>query len=476
MTRLTPILCILVLIGICLAFSKDRQAALRRWSLIAWAIGLQLVFAMIILRTDLGRGFFALMNAAFVAVINSTQGGAGFVFGPNLTDPSKGLGFFAFFVLPTIIFFSALTAMLYHLHILQFIVKGIAWVMTKTLKTSGAETLSASANIFVGQTEAPLLVRPFVPTMTNSELMTVMTGGFATVAGGVMAAYVAMLIGAIPDIAGHLLACSVMSAPAALMFGKLFVPETERPVTAGTVNIDMSSPYDNVVDAVAGGASEGVKLALNVGGMLIAFLAIIFLLNTILGKTTGWIDWPAGMGIAPGQGLTIELILGYIFYPLGWLMGIPQGEVLSASRFLGIKMAANEFVAYQMFSEAAMELSPRTRIILSYALCGFANLGSIGIQIGGLSIMAPERRADLARLGFPAMIAGTFATTSSACVAAILIDPDTASVVDRPVQVDVIEDAEQAPLDALQAPDELGMAPRTMLRATDEPWVFVVQA
>ncbi len=409
------------MIGLCLAFSKDRKTAFRRWPLLAWGFGLQLIFAIFILKFRAGQAFFQVFNDVFVAVANCTESGAAFVFGDKLTDPSTGLGYFAFYVLPTIIFFSSLAAILYHIGVLQALVKGIAWIMAVTMGTSGAETLSASGNIFLGQTEAPLMVRPFINNMTRSELMTVMTGGFATVAGSVMAAYVGFLKDFVPNAAGHLLAASVMSAPAALAFGKLLIPETEKPETLGKVNIDLPRRSDGVLDAATDGASDGVKLALNVGGMLIAFLALVALIDLALGfGQRAVVIHILQDDLENYKELSLSLLAGYVFYPFALLMGIPPGaEGMGAAELLGLKTATNEFVAFIQLNQSATEFSERTRVILTYALCGFANFGSIGIQIGALAVMAPNKRQELARLGLPAMIAGTFACYSTACVAAL---------------------------------------------------------
>lgn len=421
MERLTPLLGIAVMMAIAWAISTDRRAIKKTWPLMACAIGLQLVFALLILRTTPGRVAFAIANDCFTAVIGCVQNGAGFVFGPKLTDGSQNLGYIAFYVLPTIVFFSSLTALLYQMGILQRVVKAIAWVMAVTLRTSGAETLSASANIFVGQTEAPLLVKPYIARMTKSELMCVMSAGFATVAGGVMAAYIGMLSSKIPGIAGHLLAASVMSAPAAILFAKLIVPESEEPETAGMIDLPMGKMYDSLIDAAAGGASDGVKLALNVGGMLIAFLALIDVANLCLGAIEGLAMMPANGGtFVLGHRFSLEGIAGFLFYPMAFLMGIPFEDLGKASELLAVKTIANEFIAFIQLSEAE-NLSPRTQLIMSYALCGFSNLGSIGIQIGGLSIMAPERRGEIAALGFRAMLAGVFACNMTACVAALIV-------------------------------------------------------
>jgi len=444
-----PFFGILALVGICLLFSRDRNAALRRWPLIAWGFGLQFLFALIILRVGIGRAIFGAFNDAFVAIIGSVEAGVSFVFGEDYTQH-----YFAFYVLSTIIFFSSLAAILYHLGILQACVRGIAWIMSKTMKTSGAETLSASGNIFLGQTEAPLMVRPFMNRMTQSELMTVMTGGFATVAGSVMAAYVSFLQDSIPGVAGHLLAASVMSAPAALVFGKVLIPETEIPETGGDVKIEMKPETDGVLDAATEGASEGVKLALNVGGMLIAFLALVALFDLCMGFFHGLIvvDMLNQIPREEFEPITLATICGYLFFPFAWLMGIPFDECLDAAKLLGIKTVTNEFVAFIELGKEAMAFDPRTRVILTYALCGFANLGSIGIQIGALSVMAPDKRKVLARLALPAMIAGTFACYSTACVAGMLYVGDD-SVVKPPAEVQILEKSlEEATGEAVENP------------------------
>ena len=321
----------------------------------------------------------------------------------------------AFGVLPTIIFFSALMSILYHLGLMQWIVAAFAWIMQKTLGTSGAETLSAAANIFVGQTEAPLVIRPYVGRMTQSELMSVMVGGFATIAGGVFAIYVSLGVDA-----GHLLTASVISAPAALLIAKVMVPETETPATLGQVKMRVERTSVNVIEAAATGATDGLKLALNVAAMLIAFLAFIAMVNAIIGWVGSWLYF-----VGEDQ-WTLSTALGYLFWPLAWIMGIERADCFHAGQLLGIKMAANEFVAYLGLGElmqpgAKHQLSDRSAMILTYALCGFANFSSIGIQIGGIGGIAPERRADLARLGLRAMIGGTLAAFMTACVAGVLI-------------------------------------------------------
>jgi concentrative nucleoside transporter, CNT family len=318
--------------------------------------------------------------------------------------------------------------MLYYFGVMQVVVKGFAWVMMRTMRTSGAETLSAAGNIFLGQTEAPLLIKPYIARMTMSELMAVMTGGFATVAGGVMAAYVGMLIFFFPDIAGHLMAASVMSAPAALVFAKMIWPETEEPATRGSLRVDVEKVDANVIDAAARGAGEGLTLALNVGAMLLAFIALIALFNALIGwiggvtlltpllQNVGW--------LGAGQPLSLESILGWLLAPLAWVMGVPWADAPAIGTLLGIKTVVNEFVGYLQLNALLAgdtELSPRSIVIATYALCGFANFSSIAIQIGGIGGIAPSRRSDLARIGLRAMIAGTLAAFMTATIAGILI-------------------------------------------------------
>ena len=330
--------------------------------------------------------------------------GSRFVFGEGFDHVP-----FAFRVLPTIIFFSSVVAVLYHVGVIQRVVKVFAVVMTKVMGTSGPESLSASANIFVGQTEAPLLIRSYVGKMTRSELMAVMTGGFATVAGGVLAAYVGM---GIP--AGHLIAASVMSAPAALVMAKLMIPETETGRVSADTDFKVKTPWANMIDAAAQGAGDGMKLALNVGAMLLAFIALVALVNGLLGPVGGWIGLP---------GLNLEMILGFLFRPLAWVMGVPWAEADAVGTLLGLKTAANEFVAYSRFEDISAEsqLSEKSQVIATYALCGFSNFSSIAIQIGGIGGIAPERKSELASLGLRAMIAGTLACLQTATIAGLLI-------------------------------------------------------
>ena len=410
------------LLGMAWVFSARRRSI--DWALVGKGVSLQIAFALLILKTGVGHAFFSAVNDVFVALIGYTNSGASFLFGAlvDRTVPVTGGGGgqvalsanFAFSVLPTIIFFSSLMALAYYLGLMQKVVKGVAWAMQRTLGTSGAETTSAAGNIFVGQTEAPLLIRPFVEKMTQSELTTVMTGGFATVAGGVMAAYVGMLAGFFPNIAGHLLAASIMAAPAGIVISKMLMPETEEPVTRGSLKVELEETHANVIDAAAGGAADGLKLALNVGAMLLAFLAIIALGNGILGWATGLV------GV---EGITLERIFGWVFAPAAWLIGVPWADAVNVGSLFGIKMIANEFVAFtNLATQLAGEstLSPKALIIATYALTGFANFASIAIQIGGIGGIAPSRRRDLSRLGLRAMLGGTAATWMTATLAGVL--------------------------------------------------------
>lgn len=427
--RFTPLGGMAFMLAIAFLFSTDRRLALRRWRLIVWGLALQFGFALIVLKSRPGEVFFRVVNDAFVELVKCTEAGARFVFGrlaaPDTLwspdDPTKFGVIFGAYVLPTIIFFSCFSAVLYHLGIMQKVVKAIAWVMAKTMGTSGAETLSAAANIFVGQTEAPLMIRPFIPNMTYSELMAVMTGGLATIAGGVMAAYVVLLSKHIPNIAGHLLAASAMSAPAALLFAKIMVPETGQSETAGTLRVEMKSHHQNAIDAAAAGASEGMSLAINVAAMLIAFLALIALFNSLLVFISPPFAWIFTGKWEALEGFSLEFILGTLLRPFAWLNGVPWGESQAVGELMGVKTVANEFVGYLKLADMSPDLSARSRIIATYALCGFSNFGSIGILLGGLTILAPQRRGELARLAMRALVAGTFASNMTACIAAMLL-------------------------------------------------------
>jgi CNT family concentrative nucleoside transporter len=405
MERLISFVGLLVMIGIAYALSEKKKAI--QWRTVITGILLQVVFGLIILKTDIGRNIFDTIGKGFNAILGYTGEGAKFLFG-GLAIPSDSLGFiFATMVLPTIIFMSALMSVLYHIGVMQKVVEVVARVMMWAMKTSGAESLAAAANIFVGQTEAPLVIKPFVGKMTKSELMCLMTGGMATVAGGVLAAYVGFGIDA-----GHLLAASVMSAPAALVCAKLMVPEVEESLTAGVVKIDLPKVSANVVDAAATGASDGLKLAVNVAAMLLAFIALIAMLNGILSTVGGLVGFP---------NLTFEYIMGYLNAPIAWLLGVPWEDCLKVGAILGKKLVLNEFVGYLDLVAAKGQISERSTILATYALCGFSNFSSIAIQLGGIGTMAPEKRPVLAAYGMKSLIGGTLACYMTACIAGLFI-------------------------------------------------------
>lgn len=401
--RLISLFGLLVFVGISYLCSNNRQ--LIPWNTVLWGIALQLILGVLLLKSAIGLKLFKFLGSIAEQFLNFSDAGAKLVFGDGFEEH-----FIAFKILPTIIFFSAFISLLYHYNLLPRLVAMMGWVMMKTMKTSGAESLSCAANIFVGQTEAPLTIKPYLPSLTKSELHSIMTGGFATIAGGVMAAYISF---GIP--AEHLLAASVMSAPAALAVSKLFYPETEKPQTQGKIGATPTSSYVNVIDAVTTGTIEGLKLALNVGAMLIAFLGLLALFNALLALLGNWI------GIAS---LSLEWIFSYLMFPVAWLMGIPLSDCQNVAVLLGKKLIFNEFVAYldlQQLISSEPQISERATIIATYALCGFSNLGAVGIQIGGLSAIAPERQSDLATLGIRALVAGSIACFMTACVAGILI-------------------------------------------------------
>jgi CNT family concentrative nucleoside transporter len=407
------------LLGLACAFSTDRSRISGR--VVGWGLGLQFVFALLILKTDAGRAFFGAADAAVQKLLGFSYEGASFLFqsfgGGVIEGPLQN---FAFVVLPTIIFFSALMAVLYHLGVMQVVIRAIAKVMRATMGTSGAETMSGAANIFVGQTEAPLMVRPFVAEMTRSELMAIMTCGFATVAGGVMAMYVGMLADTVPGIAGHLMAASIMSAPAGMVIAKIMVPEDGTPVTAGDVKIEVPRPDKNALEALGRGATDGMQLLLNVAAMLVAFVGLLALVNWCLGD--GLVMLLGSLGVEDAAGTSIQDCLAWVFRPLAWTMGANWDEAAALGRLMGEKIVLTELIAYGSLRDLTAEgLSPRTALIASYALCGFANLASIGIQIGGIGGIAPSRRSDLAQLGLKAMFAGALASWLTAAVAGVLI-------------------------------------------------------
>jgi len=406
MEKLTGILGIIALLGIAYAMSNNRQKI--NYRLIGWGLGLQLLFAIFILKTPVGKPIFGILDRAISKLISFSDAGGDFLFTSFVPDVGFDVALinFAFRALPTIIFFSALMSVLYHFGLIQVVVRTIAKGMQKTMGTSGSETLSVSANIFVGQTEAPLMVRPFIQTMTQSELMAVMVGGFATVAGGVLAIYVKWLTD-IPGIAGHLLAASVMSAPAALVVAKIIYPETEESDTMGDLNIEVEKTSSNAMEALGNGATDGMKLAANVAAMLVAFISIVAMLNYLLGFA----------------GTSIDQILGLMFQPLAWAMGVPWEESAMMGTLMGKKIAFTELIAYGDLKSILIsgQISERTAIIASYALCGFANFGSIGIQLGGIGVIAPNRKKDLAALVTKAMVGGAIASWLTATIAGILI-------------------------------------------------------
>jgi len=397
---------IIILLGIAFLLSNNKKKI--NYKLIGWGLGIQLSFALLILKSPVGKPIFSQMDKAITKLISFSDAGSDFLFRSFVPDVGFHVGLinFAFRALPTIIFFSSLMCVLYHFGIIQYIVKYIAKLMQKTMGTSGSETLSVSANIFVGQTEAPLMVKPFVNNMTKSELMAVMTGGFATAAGGVLALYV-MWLQDIPGIAGHLLAASVMSAPAALVIAKIIYPETEKSDTLGDLNVNIKSNDANALDALGRGATDGLKLAANIAAMLVAFISFVAMINYILSFLN----------------TSLEDIMGLFFKPLAYTMGVPWSEAEIMGTLMGKKLALTELIAYDDLRTYVLngEISKRTAVIASYALCGFANFGSIGIQIGGLAIMAPNRRKELSLLAFKAMIGGALASWITACIAGILI-------------------------------------------------------
>ena len=406
MENYTGILGIIVLLGI--AFLLSNNKTLINKNIIFWGLGLQISFAIIILKTSFGKALFFYFNILIVKLISFADAGSDFLFTSFIPEVGydQALINFAFRALPVIIFFSSLIAATYHLGVIQIIIKNIAKVMEKTMKTSGAETLSISANIFVGQTEAPILIRPYISKMTNSELMTVMVGGFSTVAGSVMALYVTWLNN-IPEIAGHLLAASVMSAPAALMVAKIIYPETKSYQIINSNSIKLKPQDNNLVDAIGRGATDGLKLAANVAAMLIAFISLVAMINFILSLL----------------GTSMQEMLGLLFKPLAWTMGIPWADAKIVGTLMGEKIVLTELIAFRDLSDYVSNntISERSVIIASYALCGFANFGSIGIQLGGIGSMAPKRKNDLSKLVFKAMLGGAIASWLTASIVGILI-------------------------------------------------------
>jgi CNT family concentrative nucleoside transporter len=408
MGRFTGILGLLTMLVLAYSFSTNRRAI--RLKTLAWGLGLQLAFAVFVLRIDAGRIAFQKAGDAVRTLLGYAYAGSHFVFG-DLAKPGSQLGYVAFGVLPTVIFIAAFFAVLYHFGIMQVIIRVFAWVMTRVMGASGAESLNVAASIFMGQTEAPLTIRPFLADLTRSELMTVMTSGMAHVSGGIMAAYI--FFGIDPR---HLLSAVIMTAPGTLLMAKMLVPETEQPRTAGRVVMneeeEKTEKEENLLGAIARGTTDGLHLALNIAAMLISFLALIALTDGILGGIHHWVSWFPE---------SLEKIFGAIFAPVAWVIGVPWHDCKFVGTLLGTRMALNELVAFSMLGTQKGALDPRSFTIATFALCGFANLSSIGIQIGGIGALAPNKKGELARLGIRAMLAGTMANLMSASIAGMLL-------------------------------------------------------
>ena len=412
LTKLQPIVGLVGILGLAYLLSTDRKAISLR--VVAWGLGLQVLFALIVLKTGFGQATFSVLGDRIRELLGFSAVGASFVFGALGDSKVWGqvmtgaLGpsgaqyavIFAFQILPTIIFIAALFATLYYVGVMQLVVRLFAVVMNKVMGASGAESLNVAASIFMGQTEAPLTIRPYLPRLTQSELMTVMTSGMAHISGGIMAAYIAFGIEA-----KHLLTAVIMTAPGTLMMAKMFVPETGTPETRGTVTLEIESKDVNIIDAAGRGTGEGLQLAINVGAMLISFVSLIALVNAILGVA----------------GLTLQQILGWVFAPVAWSLGVPWRDAATVGNLLGTRMVLNEFIAFAQLGPMKETLDPRSFTIATFALCGFANFASIGMQIGGIGALVPERRSDLARLGMRAMLAGTMANFLTAIIVGLLL-------------------------------------------------------
>ncbi|HEV3163426.1 MAG TPA: NupC/NupG family nucleoside CNT transporter [Isosphaeraceae bacterium] len=404
--RLRGLVGIAVILGLAYALSENRRAVSRR--VLLWGLGLQWGFALVVLQVEQGKVVLEHAGAFVKKVLDSALAGAAFVFGDKLVAPDGPVGFvFAFRVLPTVIFVAMLFAVLYHLGLMQWLVQGFAWVMARLMGTSGAESLNVAASLFLGQTEAPLTIRPYLPQLTRSELLTVMTSGMAHVSGGVMAAYFAF--GIEPR---HILTAVIMTAPGTILLAKMLVPETETPETLGHVRSDPTKPDANVLDAASRGTREGLQLALNIAAMLISFIALIALINSGLGYVGAYVGRPE---------LSLQSLLGIALAPVAYILGVPWHDCRAVGGLLGTRTVLNELIAYGDLGKLRSQLDPRSFTIATFALCGFANFSSIGIQLGGIGALAPERRTDLARLGLRALLAGTLANYLSACIAGILL-------------------------------------------------------
>jgi concentrative nucleoside transporter, CNT family len=406
MARFTGLLGLVAILSVAWLFSRHKRAI--KWRLLLWGLGLQFAFAVIVLKTDAGKVFQA-ASVAVTAMLGYAEVGSAFVFGDTLGKSSGSMGtVFAFQVLPIIIFIASFFSILYYLGVMQWVVKAFAIVMQKVMGASGAESLNVAASIFMGQTEAPLTIRPFIPGLTESELFTIMVSGMAHVSGAVMAAYVLMAHVQIQ----HLLTAVIMTAPATIMLAKIFQPEVGTPVTAGKVEVKIENKSVNIIDAAAQGAGDGLQLCLNIGAMLIAFLALIALVDGAFAWAHGLASWiPSSM----------EQLFGYIFAPVAWLLGVSWNDCASIGRLLGERLVTNEFIAFIDLGKIKNQLDPHSFTIATYALCGFANFSSIAIQVGGIGALAPSRKSDLARLGMRAVAAGTMANFMSACIAGILL-------------------------------------------------------
>ena len=414
---------LVMLIGIAWSFSNNKKSV--DWKLVVTGVTLQIAFAALVLLVPGGKDVFNALGNGFVKVLSFVNAGSNFIFGDLMSIPKYGF-IFAFQVLPTIIFFAALMSVLYHLGVMQVIVRAMAWAITKVMRVSGAETTSVCASVFIGQTEAPLTVRPYISKMTESELITMMIGGMAHIAGGVLAAYVGMLGAGDPVqqafYAKHLLAASIMAAPATMVVAKLLIPETGTPLTRGTVKMEVEKTTTNVIDAAAAGAGDGLRLALNIGAMLLAFIALIALLNWPL----TWLGDVTGLSALLGKPTDMATLLGYLLSPIAWLIGVPWQDANVVGGLIGQKIVLNEFVAYLQLADivngkvAGVVLTDQGKLIATYALCGFANFSSIAIQIGGIGGLAPDRRQDLARFGMRAVLGGTIATLMTATIAGVL--------------------------------------------------------
>ncbi len=418
MGNLIGLLGIVLLLGLAWAFSEHRRQL--QWQTIAVGLALQLGLAIFVLWVPFGKTVFETLGGGFVKLISFTQAGSSFIFGDLANAENYGF-IFSFQVLPTIIFFASLMACLYHLGVMQKIVEMMARVMVRFMKVSGSESLATAANSFVGQTEAPLVIRPFIASMTRSELFALMTGGMATIAGGVLAAYVMLLGGTDPEqqafFAKHLISASIMAAPAALVVAKIILPEREPSETMGLIQTTVEREHSNLIEAAAGGAGEGLKLALNVGAMLLAFLALIAFVNWPL----GWLGEITGLEALVGQPIELALILGWICAPLAFIVGVPAEEAITVGGLIGQKVVANEFVAYVALTNIQDQLSERAVLISTYALCGFANFASIAIQLGGIGSLAPKRRPEIAQLGLKAILGGTIVSLLNAAWAGVLV-------------------------------------------------------